>query len=211
MLARVSTWRWSGDRGMLRSYDGSLPEANAAARAAQLEIAARAFDEVEDLVPGARTLLVILGAGREPSTRLLEMIEAQPREAAATVGSQHEVPTRYSGDDLAELSQILQMTRERIIRLHSSVEYTVGFIGFSPGFPYLIGLPPRLVTARLATPRKKVPAGSVAIAGEYTGIYPTASPGGWRLIGSTDFSLFDASKDPPSTLIPGDRVRFVPS
>jgi len=211
MLARVSAWRWAGDRGLLRSYDGELPLANALARAARDEIAARAFDGVEDLVPGARTLLVLLEPGVEPSSGLLEMIEAQPREAASRVGSTHEVTTRYDGADLEDLARELALSIDDIISLHSGVEYTVGFIGFSPGFPYLMGLPAPLVVPRLATPRTSVPAGSVAIAGEYGGIYPSASPGGWRLLGSTDLVLFDESRDPPVTMAPGDRVRFIPS
>ena len=98
-----------------------------------------------------------------------------------------------------------------VVELHSEAEYTVAFIGFQPGFPYLLGLPAELAVRRLASPRVKVPAGSVAIAGEYSGIYPGATPGGWRLIGRTETVLFDAENTPPSILQPGDMVRFVPA
>jgi len=97
-----------------------------------------------------------------------------------------------------------------VIRLHSAAEYTVYMMGFQPGFPYLGGLNPAIATPRLPTPRTRVPAGSVGIAGNQTGIYPSQSPGGWRLIGRTDLRLFDPSADPPCLLNPGDIIRFVP-
>ena len=97
-----------------------------------------------------------------------------------------------------------------MVRIHSAAEYPVYFLGFTPGFPYLGGLDARIAAPRLETPRQHVPAGSVGIAGAQTGIYPLESPGGWRLIGRTTLRLFDAQRDPPALLAPGDVVRFVP-
>ncbi len=97
------------------------------------------------------------------------------------------------------------------MRRHTAVDYLVAFLGFTPGFPYLVGLDPALHVPRRATPRTRVPAGSVGLAGSQTGVYPTASPGGWQLIGRTEAVLFDPDRDPPALLAPGDRLRFVAS
>jgi len=111
---------------------------------------------------------------------------------------------------LAEVGALRGMTAAQVIELHSSVEYLVYFLGFVPGFAYLGELPEELVTPRLATPRRKVPAGSVGIAANHTGVYPFATPGGWRLIGRTPVAMFRADRDGLSLLSIGDRVRFTP-
>ena len=212
MLARdMAAWAWQGERGMLRSFEGSVAKANAAARALASEIAALDLEEVADIVPGARTLLVSLQSGREPSSRLQRSLASTPAVGAARVGSLHTVGVSYDGPDLEDVARLAGLSTGEAVSLHSSVEYTVAFIGFQPGFPYLVGLPSRLVVPRLETPRARVPAGSVAIAGEYAGIYQAATPGGWRLIGRTDEILFDVSSSTPCRLAPGDRVRFVPA
>lgn len=133
----------------------------------------------------------------------------EPREApqAPLV----EIPVCYEAEyalDLEEVARRSRLSTEEVVRLHSSGEYRVHCIGFVPGFPYLGGLPSQLASPRRATPRKIVPAGSVAIGGAQTGIYPIASPGGWNLIGRTPLQLFDARREPPALLAPGDRVRF---
>ena len=123
------------------------------------------------------------------------------------------IPVVYGGDagpDLIDVSVVTGLSPEDVVRLHSSVEYVVYFLGFSPGFPYLGGLPAELAAPRLPSPRKRVPAGSVAIGGNQTGIYPLDSPGGWRIIGRTALRLFEPDRDPPSLLDMGDRVRFQP-
>ena len=119
-----------------------------------------------------------------------------------------EVPVRYGGPDLDDVARLAGMTADEVIVLHSGAEYVVYFLGFSPGFPYLGGMPEALATPRLASPRLRVPAGSVAIGGSQTGIYPVASPGGWRIIGRTPLELFRADREPPALLAMGDRVRF---
>jgi inhibitor of KinA len=123
-----------------------------------------------------------------------------------------EVPVHYGGadsPDLADVAQLHSMTPADVVRIHSSAEYIVYFLGFSPGFPYLGGLPPELATPRLPAPRRLVPAGSVAIGGEHTGIYTVASPGGWRIIGRTPLEIFRADRNPIALLQMGDCVRFV--
>jgi len=212
MLARdMSDWVWQGERGMLRSFDGSTAEANAAARALSDEVTAARFTEVADVVPGARTVLVELVPGIEPSAALVRALEADAAQPRRGAGRRHEIAVTYDGEDLAEVAASRRLLPRDVVELHSEAEYTVAFIGFQPGFPYLLGLPAELAVRRLASPRVKVPAGSVAIAGEYSGIYPGATPGGWRLIGRTETVLFDAENTPPSILQPGDMVRFVPA
>lgn len=123
-----------------------------------------------------------------------------------------EIPVLYGGEagvDLGAVAAAAALSEQAAIELHCSQEYTVFFLGFTPGFAYMGPLPEPLQTPRLGTPRVTVPAGSVAIAEDQTGIYPVASPGGWRLIGRTPLRLFDPRKDPPTLLRPGDRVRFV--
>lgn len=120
----------------------------------------------------------------------------------------HTIPVRYDGEDLDEVARLTRLTVDEVIRIHSGAEYRVFVIGFVPGFAYLGPLDSRLVLPRRASPRKRVPAGSVAIAENQTGVYPSETPGGWHLIGRTDVKMFDASRDRPSMLAVGDRVRF---
>jgi KipI family sensor histidine kinase inhibitor len=115
----------------------------------------------------------------------------------------------YDGEDLADVAELLSCSVEEVVRRHTSEEWAVAFCGFAPGFGYLTGLPERLQQPRLDSPRTKVPQGSVGIAGEFTAAYPRATPGGWRLIGRTEITLFDPKADPPALLAPGDQVRFV--
>jgi KipI family sensor histidine kinase inhibitor len=161
-------------------------------------------------VPAARTILVEVEPGSIPELRtLLAGVEAEP----ATDTDEPEVlelPVRYDGADLVAVAGQLGLDTDELVALHSGAQYTVQFCGFSPGFGYLSGLDARLRVPRLTSPRPAVPAGSVAIADEYAAVYPRSSPGGWRLLGSTDVALFDLDRDPPAVLFPGLRVRFVP-
>ena len=118
------------------------------------------------------------------------------------------LPVLYDGEDLAELAQRAGLPAQELARRHAAGRYRVAFVGFAPGFAYLSGLPGELASPRRTSPRPRVPAGSVAIGGAWTGIYPSASPGGWNLLGRTSAVLFDAAADPPSLLAPGDRVEF---
>jgi len=123
-----------------------------------------------------------------------------------------EIPVVYGGEygpDLEGVAALTGHTPDEVVAIHSGAEYLVYFLGFSPGFPYLGGMPESIAAPRLETPRRRVPAGSVAIGGRQTGVYPMASPGGWRIIGRTPLRLFDLAADPPVLLQMGDRVRFV--
>jgi KipI family sensor histidine kinase inhibitor len=124
-----------------------------------------------------------------------------------------EIPTLYGvefGPDLPFVAEYNGLSIDEVIRIHSSTVYPVYMLGFSPGYAYLGGLPEEIATPRLPTPRTLVPTGSVALAGRQTGVYPIATPGGWRLIGRTPLKLFDPQRDPPTLLRVGDQVRFVP-
>ncbi len=139
--------------------------------------------------------------------RLENASHTEPRLAPVV-----EIPVRYGGEcgpDLSDVASHARLSPERVVELHQAAEYVVYFVGFATCFPYLGGLPRELATPRLAAPRRHVPAGSVAIAGEQAGIYPISSPGGWRLIGRTTLPLFDVNATPPPLLRMGDRVRFV--
>lgn len=122
-----------------------------------------------------------------------------------------DIATRYDGPDLADVARLSSLSVDELVRAHAAREYTAYFLGFLPGFAYLGRLDRRIVAPRLDRPREHVPAGTVAVADGQTAVYPFASPGGWRLIGSTDVRLFDPARDTPALLRPGDRVRFVAS
>jgi KipI family sensor histidine kinase inhibitor len=165
-----------------------------------------------EIVPGARTVLldgvpdpVALAASLRtwPSPTIAPPAGAAPRVVR--------IPIVYDGEDLPRVAAHWGVEVAEVIRRHRSTEYRVAFCGFAPGFGYLTGLPEELSVPRLATPRTRVPAGSVGLAGPYTGIYPSASPGGWLLVGHTDAVLFDVHADPPALLAPGSTVRFEPA
>jgi inhibitor of KinA len=168
---------------------------------------------VRNLHPAYASVLISF----DPLRTAQEEIEAAARRAAAEESvapppRRVEIPVRYGGEfgpDLEEVARLNGLRPERVIEIHTSAEYLVYFLGFSPGFPYLGGLPAEIATPRLAAPRKLVPAGSVAIGGTQAGIYPFASPGGWRIIGRTPLELFRADREPPALVEMGDRVRFV--
>ena len=163
---------------------------------------------VVESVPAARSVLVRFASERDCAgarTRL-ERLEAVVVESVSrTVVT---IPVLYDGADLAEVARLTGLAERAVVARHTGGDYVVGFVGFAPGFAYLLGLDPRLHVPRLDSPRTAVPAGSVAIAGPYAAIYPTASPGGWRLLGRTATTVFDVEREPPALLAPGPRVRF---
>ena len=162
--------------------------------------------EASDIVAAARTVLFESVAD---VTSLEASVAGWDLRPSATSGDLVEVPTTYDGDDLHDVARLWEMTRDEVVATHTGTELVVAFCGFAPGFPYCTGLPAHLSVPRLDSPRARVPAGSVGLAGPFTGVYPSASPGGWRLIGRTDLSLWEPDRDPPATLAPGTRVRFV--
>ncbi len=190
---------------------GVLAEVADLATVHRLDAAVRAaaLPGVVEVVPAYRTVLVTTTSAAEAEA----VADALPRlalpEPAEVHGRVVEVPVSYDGQDLPEVARLTGLPAQEVIRRHTAPEYLVAFLGFSPGFPYLVGLDPALHVARRATPRTRVPAGSVGLAGEQTGVYSVASPGGWQLIGRTEVALFDARRTPPALLAAGDRLRFV--
>jgi KipI family sensor histidine kinase inhibitor len=223
MAGRETAGGWwierHGDAALeLRCASEISPAASARVHAAMAALQAAALHAVEELVPGYVSLTVLL---RDLPRRERGEAEAAVRAIVARVGEGGAevatrivtVPVAYGGDagaDLADVAARTGLAPEEVIARHVAPTYRVAFIGFLPGFPYLMGLDPALHLPRRATPRTRVPAGAVAIGGAQTGIYPVASPGGWHLLGRTALSLFDPAASPPSLLRAGDRVRFRP-
>ena len=199
-------WQWMGERGMRVATGDVTPDRYAA-------LISQKLPEIEDIIPADGSLLLVLRRGAKASANLLAALAAPLPGAQAASGRMHEIAVEYggaAGPDLPRLAERAGMDVATYVNRHSAAAYTVAFLGFQPGFPYLRGLPPELHAPRHASPRVQVPAGSVAIGGTYTGIYPASGPGGWQIIGRTAAVLFDPQRDAPALLMPGDRVRFVP-
>jgi KipI family sensor histidine kinase inhibitor len=162
-----------------------------------------------EIVPGAQTVLVDRVADPDAVARLLAATPAPP-PLPADAGDLVELPVVYDGPDLARVAGHWGVPEAEVAAIHAGTGYRVAFVGFAPGFGYLTGLPAHRAVPRLDSPRTRVPAGSVGLAGAYTGVYPGESPGGWLLIGRTDAVLFDVRRRPPALLRPGCRVRFRP-
>lgn len=165
---------------------------------------------VVDLVPAARTVLVAI----DPSVASLSAVadairRTTPREDCSEAGDLVEVPVSYAGEDIEQAAELLGCDAAELVRRHTADDWTVAFCGFAPGFGYLTSKSWRQEVPRRSSPRTAVPSGSVALAGEFTGVYPRESPGGWQLIGRTDLSIFDLAREPAALLRPGTRVRFV--
>ena len=172
------------------------------------------IEGVRNLHPAFRSLLVVYNPVRWTPQALLQRLEDAGGRPYSTGKSAKLVTLpvcfipRFALD-LAEVRATAGLEANEAIRLFTSRAYRVAFLGFAPGFPYLLGLPPALATPRRSRPRTHIPAGSVGIAGDQTGIYPADTPGGWQIIGRTPLRLFDADREPMSLLLPGDEVRFV--
>lgn len=190
----------SGPRAVLAEY-GDL----AAVMAATEALRAARLPGVVEVVPAARTVLVAFDGPRPHG--LLDALRG-PHRPVVHDGPLVRIGVRYDGADLSSVAQATGLTVGEVVSLHTTAEFVVAFCGFMPGFAYLIGLPSRLWLPRRPTPRPRVPAGSVAVAAEYTAVYPGDSPGGWHLLGTTAAVMWDDDRDPPSLLAPGMRVRF---
>lgn len=177
--------------------------------AAQVAEQARArWPQARDVVPAADSVLI---EGISDLVGAIAEIETWPLAPRASVAHRLvELETRYDGPDLAEVARVWSVTPDEVVELHAAAQFQVAFCGFSPGFAYCTGLAPQYAVPRRSNPRPRVDAGSVGLADIYTGVYPTASPGGWQLIGRTEASLWDLSRDEPALLVPGTTVRFVP-
>jgi len=216
-----TTTSWCGD-ACLRVSFGVVHAAEALARVTLLHDRVRSRPPVGflDATPAYATLLIRFDPSidwriSEAGVRALIDSLDDPTNSLVEKTSDRlvEIPVCYEpvfGPDLEMVATAIGLSVSDVIAKHAAAEYTVAFIGFTPGFPYLLGLPEELHSARLERPRVRVPAGSIGIAGGQTGIYPRETPGGWKLIGRTPVRMFDASKPAPSLLLPGDCVRFVP-
>ncbi|THV37770.1 allophanate hydrolase subunit 1 [Glycomyces buryatensis] len=197
----------SGPRGVL--IDCGTGEA---ARACYRALQARRVNgllDATDLVPGATTVLV--DGVDEPELLAADFPEWALNDDAEVRGETVEIPVCYDGPDLAAVAALWGVEPEEVAGIHSAVDYESAFCGFTPGFAYLEGLPERYRTPRRDSPRTSVPAGSVAVAGTYTGVYPRSSPGGWQLIATmtNPTRLWNEHREPAALLVPGTRVRFV--
>lgn len=207
----------AGDAGWTIEFgDRIAPEVNDLVLSFAQAVEGLASGSLLEVVPSYRSVTVYF----DPIATEADRLEARLRAVAESVAPQAqgvrrttEVPVLYGGQygpDLGEVAAFAHLSVEEAVALHSSIEYRVYMLGFTPGFPYLGPVPDALAMPRLAVPRAKVPAGSVGIAGSQTGVYPLESPGGWRLIGRTPLRLYDPARPQPFLLAPGDRVRFVP-
>jgi KipI family sensor histidine kinase inhibitor len=169
-----------------------------------------ALADVLDVVPAARTVLVRCRPSEGALGRVAERLsELDVTHHSSDEGPHVEIEVHYDGPDLADVAGLTGLSEDEIVRLHTDAEWTVAFTGFLPGFGYLVGGDERLAVPRRDESRTKVPAGSVGLAGEFTGAYPRESPGGWQLIGRTEARLWDPDREQPALLVPGTRVTFV--
>jgi KipI family sensor histidine kinase inhibitor len=192
-----------GDQGLLVEVD-TLDEALGLFRSLERDLP----PGVTDLVPASRTVLLRLAPGADPAAaeRAVRAADSTPGEREP--GPLVRIPVRYDGEDLGAVAASTGLTEREVVRLHTGCEWTVAFGGFAPGFAYLTGGPAELRVPRRAESRVRVPAGSVGLAGEFSGVYPRSSPGGWQLIGRTELAVWREDRDPPALLRPGARVRF---
>jgi KipI family sensor histidine kinase inhibitor len=194
-----------GDQALLLEFDST---ADVLAWAAALRDGA--IPNVLDIVPAARTVLLKLdGPGRQSAVRRrLHPLRAASDATTTAPAEPTVIDVVYDGADLADVAEHTGLTTAQIVHAHTASSWQVGFCGFAPGFAYLVGGDPRLVVPRRSEPRSSVPAGAVGLAGEFTGIYPRRSPGGWQLIGRTDAVLWDIDRPDPALLTPGMWVQF---
>ena len=195
-----------GDAALLVELD-DLDAVLALAAAVQAERP----DGVLDVVPAARTVLVVAepGTRMDPLATLLTSLSfSVPPESAAVGTEPVEIAVVYDGPDLAEVARLTGLSEHDVVESHTGTPWRIAFGGFAPGFAYLTGGDPLLAVPRRDDPRTTVPAGAVGLAGEYSGVYPRPSPGGWQLIGRTDAVLWDVEREPPALLVPGGTVRF---
>jgi len=204
-LSSARSIRRAGDRAVLVELDG-----NDAVQRLVAGLEVRRDEALEDVVPGHETVLLVWREGTPPIEAIEQLISsADLTTEASPQPVEIELCVRYDGPDLAAAAEGCGFSPEELVTRHLACRYRVGFIGFSPGFAYLLGGDPALQPPRLAEPRTRVPAGALAIAGPYSAVYPRSSPGGWNLIGSCDEPIFDTAKEPPALLAAGNFVRLV--
>lgn len=211
-----AVFRLVGDRGVIVEYGDEIsPEINIKIRTMAAAINEEKPAGIVEVIPTYRSLLIVydpLATDLKSLEDALQFMEGRLDQLEIPLPRTVEIPVSYGGDfgpDIEFVAQAHNLTVEDVIRIHSRALYQIYMIGFTPGFPFLGGLPEDLKTPRLETPRPLVPAGSVGIANNQTGVYPIDSPGGWRLIGRTPLSLFNPSRENPFLYRAGDMIRFV--
>jgi inhibitor of KinA len=216
-LFKKALYRPAGDRGLLAEFgEGIDPKVNAKVRAVSCAIEKQMPVGVKEIIPTYRSLLFIYDPGITNPSKLcpaieqiencLETLEEEPARIV-------KIPVCYGGEfgpDMANVQKAHTLTPDQVIQRHSNPDYLIYMVGFTPGFPFLGGLDETLHTPRLATPRMRVPQGSVGIANNQTGMYPIASPGGWQIIGRTPVKLFAPDRTDPFLYKAGDKIKFVP-
>jgi len=206
-----------GDRALLVEVD-DVTQVVALADSVRSGALTDLVDLVEDVVPGARSVLLVARPGvdlaelrsRAESDIAADglLVDSSVSPAGSDGPSVVEIPVTYDGPDLAQVARLTGMTEEEVVAAHTGTGWRVAFGGFAPGFAYLVGGDPRLQVPRRDSPRTKVPVGAVGLAGEFSGVYPRASSGGWQLIGHTEVAMWDPDRDPPALLDAGTTVRF---
>jgi inhibitor of KinA len=200
---------------LVRFARGAGTDVNECVLALSWQLQQQEKSGILNLHPAYETLLIRFDPLRRSHAEIEALVHEQAGMGLSHLPERklHDVPVCYGGafgPDLDEVARFANLTPERVIEIHSTAQYRVYFLGFAPGFPYLGGMDRRIAVPRLSSPRKEVAAGSVAIADTQTGIYPVASPGGWRLIGKTPLKLFSPTEKNPSLFLPGDSLRFRP-
>ncbi len=210
-------FRIAGDRGLLAEYGDAIhPDVHHKVRAMAMRLQEESLPGICEILPTYRSILIVydpMVTGPGDLQQRLNEMEERLSEVSIPEPRLVEIPVCYGeafGPDLAFVAKVHGLSIEAVIRIHSAPEYLIYMVGFTPGFPFLGGLPEVLHTPRLETPRTRVPEGSVGIANAQTGIYPVASPGGWRLIGRTPLRLFRPQASRPFLYQAGDRIRFIP-
>lgn len=216
-MDRETRYMLAGDKALVVEFGDEISQAvNSKVRNLYVALNKYKVTGIEEITPTYRSLLIQYN----PLLINLNTLQAKLRELENNLDKVEipkpriiDIPTLYGGEygpDLAFVAEHNGVTSEDVIRIHSSVDYLIYMLGFTPGFPYLGGMSEKIAAPRLSVPRTKIPAGSVGIAGKQTGIYPIESPGGWQLIGRTPLKLYDPRRQPPIVLQAGDYIRFVP-
>ncbi|MEW5908761.1 MAG: 5-oxoprolinase subunit PxpB [Thermodesulfobacteriota bacterium] len=216
-LFKAAQFRIAGDSGLLVEYGDSIhPDVNHKVRSMSIILETERIHGIKEIIPTYRSILVVYNPLIITPLSLkcrLSDLENRLSEIEIPPPKRIEIPVYYGGSfgpDIGFVATTHSLSEEEVIRIHSQPDYLIYMVGFTPGFPFLGGLPDILHTPRLETPRIQVPAGSVGIANAQTGIYPVTSPGGWRLIGRTPLRLFDKNRKDPILYKAGDRIRFKP-
>lgn len=207
----------AGDRALVIEFGDIIEEqTNSKIRSFTLAMEREGLEGIIEIIPTYRSLMVIyepMTIGLDELINKMKAIEAKMDELKLPDAKVIEIPTLYGGEygpDISFVAENNNISIDEVIKMHTSSEYLIYMIGFTPGFPYLGGMDDKIATPRLQVPRTKIPAGSVGIAGKQTGIYPIESPGGWQLIGRTPVKLYDPYRKEPVLLNAGDYIKFVP-